>query len=138
MDVASVKANKIDRMKGEPAVLAALASGASYRAAAATGGIAYQTVGTRMRDPEYRREVQRIRSGMIEQASGRLAESTLAAADTLVELLDAASESIRLSAAKALLDSAHRYRELTELAERLAAIEDHVEQQNGNQIRKVA
>lgn len=67
---------------------------------------------------------------MLGHASRRLAREMGKAMDVLVEIMrdEEASDSSRVSAARAVLDSGLRLAELVTLAERVAAIEDRMEE----------
>lgn len=123
----SVNVHEFGKMKGEPAAMLALAGGASYADAARAAGITVRTVARRMDDDRYRRCVTAARSEMIERASGQLAEGTTKAVQTLSRLLEGESEQVRLGAARAILDLAGRYRELVEISERVARLEELLE-----------
>jgi hypothetical protein len=60
---------------------------------------------------------------MIGRALGKMADGMAEAAGTLRELLTAESESVRLGAARSLLELGVKLRESVELEERLAALE---------------
>jgi DNA-binding transcriptional regulator LsrR (DeoR family) len=62
---------------------------------------------------------------MFEQAAGELAAGAVQASRRLQELL-ASGDNIALGAAKAILDSALRLRQSTELETRLTALEGHL------------
>lgn len=126
-----------DDLKGEPSLSIALAAGRSYDKAAAEVGIGRRTVVRRMSDPDYRRRISEIRSGMLENASGQLANAATEAVTVLrVMLRTAESEHVRLGCARAILEQASRYREITELEQRLAALEAAVTEQSG-ELRRV-
>ena len=101
-----------------------LAAGKTQQNAAEAAGVSESTVIRRMADPEFRRRVQAVRDDMLKQALGRITSSLAEAADTLRVLLTAESESIRLGAARALIDSAVKLREAASFEERLAALEE--------------
>jgi HEAT repeat protein len=60
---------------------------------------------------------------MIGQALGRMAAGMTEAADVLRALLKAEAETVRLGAARSLLDLGVKLREVVEFEERLAALE---------------
>jgi hypothetical protein len=101
----------------------ALAEGDSVQAAADKVGIGRTTAYRRLADPAFKQRIQTMRGEMIGQALGRMANSMTAAADVLRDLLKAESESIRLAAARTMLDLGTKLREAVELEERLAALE---------------
>ncbi len=104
----------------------ALAAGQTLRLAAEASGVAERTAARRWADPAFRRRVNELRSEMVQQSLGRLANGMTAAADKLRELLDAESESVRLGAARALLELGVKLRESVELEQRLADLEQHL------------
>lgn len=123
----SANVNEFTDLKGEPAAITALAAGKSYRDAAHAAGVTVRTIARRMDGDRYRSCVTAARADMIERASGQLAEGTAKAVETLSGLLGARSEQVRLGAARAILDLAGRYRELVEISERVARLEEILE-----------
>jgi hypothetical protein len=101
----------------------ALAEGETVQAAAVKAGIGRTTAYRRLADPAFKQRIQTMRGDMIEQALGRMANSMSEAADVLRDLLKAESESVRLSAARTLLDLGAKLREAVELEERLSSLE---------------
>lgn len=74
--------------------------------------------------PAFSRRVQQLRSEMTGRALGKLADNMASAADTLGYLArKAKSETIRLGASRAILELGVKFRESTELAERITALE---------------
>ena len=108
-------------------LVAALAAGASVPAAARAGGVSEATVYRRLREPAFRRQVDEARAEMLGRALARLSATCSRAATTLADLLAAESESVRLGAARSILDVALRWREQDELARRLDNIESWIE-----------
>jgi HEAT repeat protein len=105
-------------------VLAAgLASGQTVRAAAATANVSERTAARRWAQPAFRRRVAELQHDMVGRCLGRMAEGMPAAADTLRQLLTAKSESVRLGAARAMLELGIRVQDTVELSERIAALE---------------
>jgi hypothetical protein len=76
-----------------------------------------------MADPAFRRRVAELRADMVQRSLGRMADGMSDAADKLRDLLAAESESVRLGAARALLELGVKLRESVELEERLANLE---------------
>jgi hypothetical protein len=108
---------------GDDALAAAVAAGTSIKEAARAAGVSERTAYRRQQDPEFRRRVAEIRSSFLSDAVGRLAEASTEAVSTLKALLNASSDSVRLSAARAILEFGPKLREHTELAERISALE---------------
>jgi HEAT repeat protein len=99
-----------------------LAAGRTLRAAAGVG-IAERTAARRWADPAFRRHVGELRGDMVARSLGRLADHMSDAADVLHRLLAAESESVRLGAARSLLELGVKLRESVELEERLQVLE---------------
>jgi hypothetical protein len=76
-----------------------------------------------MADPDFRQRVDELRTEMVGRALGRLADGMTDAADTLRALLRAEGESVRLGAARALLELGAKLRESVELASKLEELE---------------
>src|SRR5437867_3384391 len=121
--------NKNTRFRrGDERLIVALASGASIRKAAKVCRVSQATVARRLRDPDFRREMNDVRARMVNTAIGRLAASMVAATATLRKLLKATSETVALGAARAIVEMHCRLKESAELEQRIAALE---EQQSG-------
>lgn len=133
----SANVHETGKLKGEPAAIIALAAGASYADAAQAAGVAVRTIGRRMEGNDYRRCVTAARAGMIERASGKLADATGAAVETLVLLLLSTNAQTRLGAARSILEQAGRYRELVEISERLSRLEELLDSTEPNKIRRI-
>ena len=112
---------------GEDQLITALASGTTVREAAKLAGVTERTVYRRLEDAEFRSHVQEARTVMFEQALGAVASAGVSAAQTLRDLLRASSESVRLGAARSVLELGSRLRENIELEERLSALEQLLE-----------
>lgn len=113
------------RRKGDGALLAELAAGADVRTAAKRARVSESTAHRRLNDPAFRRELAAARAAMVDAATGGLAAAATAAVQTLRLLLDAEGESVRLGAARSIIEMGAKLREVSELAERIAALEEH-------------
>jgi hypothetical protein len=111
------------RRKGDAVLLLALAGGQTVRDAARAAGIGERTASRRLVDPDFRQRVGELRADMVQQALGKMADGMAEAADTLRQLLHAKSESVRLGAARSLLELGVKLRESVELETRIAALE---------------
>ena len=108
----------------DPALIAALAAGATERAAAAQAGMSERTARRRMADPAFRARVHRAQTDLLGQAVATLTGAAVTAASTLLGLLDpSAPPSVRLGAARAVLEFTGRLREEHLIEERLSAVE---------------
>jgi hypothetical protein len=111
------------RRNADEALALALAGGQTLRAAAEAAKIAERTATRRMADPAFRQRVTELRGDMVQRSLGRMAEGMSEAADVLRQLLAARSESVRLGAARSLLELGVKLRESVELEERMRALE---------------
>jgi len=114
------------RRNADEALAAALASGQTLRAASGAAGVSERTATRRWADPQFRQCVSELRGELVGRALGRLADGMADAADVLRQLLNAKSESVRLSAARALLELGVKLRESVELEQRLQTLEDQL------------
>ena len=105
-------------------LLLPLACGATAEQAARQAGVSVRTVYRRLKNPEFLRQVQAARADMVQRASGTLTAAGGEAVKTMVELLRApAPFSVRLGAARGILEMGLRIRDDVEQEQRLAALE---------------
>lgn len=109
----------------ERAVLACLEHGATDAAAAASG-VHPSTLWRWRQQPAFREALAAARREAFSQATTRLAAASVDAAETLHRICidPEAPASIRVWAARCILERSAAAIELTDLAERLAALED--------------
>jgi len=112
------------REKGDDALLLALAAGATVREAARQARVCERTAARRLADPDFRRRLAEARADMVQRALGKLSDASTAAADALRALLKAKKETVRLSAARAILELGNRLRDPVEMEARLAVLEE--------------
>ena len=91
--------------------------------AAGQVGVSESTVYRRLGEPAFRQEVTNARAAMVERASARLTALGEHAVVVLGHLLTDPRPTIRLAAAKHVLDLGARWREVLELEERVAGLE---------------
>ena len=120
-----------DRKHADSALIAALAGGSTVEDAATTAGVGVATVYRRLKEPEFRRQVDDARAEMIAAAVAKLGAASTKAVAKLEGRLAAEAEAVQLGAAKAILDAALRWREHEDLAERVAALEGQLTQEGG-------
>jgi transposase-like protein len=111
------------RRNADDALALALARGATLRDAAAEVGVGERTATRRWADLAFRGRVAEYRQDMVARCLGRMADGMSDAADTLRKLLTAESESVRLGAARALLEVGVKVRDSAEVGERIAELE---------------
>ena len=116
------------RKNADAALIAALATGATVRDAASDVGVGERTVYRRLDDPAFRRQVDDARAALIATAVARLGAASTKAVATLEGLLTADSEAVQLGAARAILDAALKWREHQDLTERVAVLEEQLQE----------
>jgi len=105
-------------------LLMALACGATVEAAAQAAGLSKRTVYRRLKDPAFRQRLQDLRAEMVQRTAGTLTAAGGEAVKTLLALLkEAIPPTVRLGAARAVLEIGMKVRETAELEQRLAAVE---------------
>jgi hypothetical protein len=101
-----------------------IASGATVQNAARRAGISRTTAWRRLNDPEVVQRIGRARDEVLAQTVNRSAANAFEAFDVLRELLHDQRASIRLGAAKVLVEVALKYRVTLDTEARLAALEE--------------
>lgn len=114
------------RRKGDAALLVALAAGQTVRDAASLARVGERTAARRVADPEFRRQVIELRADMVQRALGKLADAATEAVDTLRGLLAGQSGSVKLGAARSILELGCKLKEAVELELRIAALEQRL------------
>ena len=116
-----------------------LAAGSSYDEAAKVAGVSVRTVARKMASAEFRGEVARVRTAMIDAAAGKLTAAMANAVDTLTALLAPETpSSVRRSAAEAILSHPTRLQEHLDFEARLAAVEARLDAQEEHDARRVS
>src|SRR5262245_3905144 len=95
----------------DSALIAALAAGDTAAEAARKAGVSERTVRRRLDDPGFKRALEAAKAEALARAVAKLSDRAVAAVDTLAALLDAESESVRLGAARSVLELGSRLRE---------------------------
>ncbi len=104
-------------------LIEALAAGENITRAATLAGVSTRTVTRRLADEKFRDAVDLERGRIVERASGRLANSMVAAIATLRKLLRSTKEPVQLQAARSLLEFAVRLRSAVETDTRIDELE---------------
>ena len=112
------------RKKAETGLIVSLACGTSVETAAQKAGLSVRTVYRRLADPEFRAQVNEARAEMLRRAAAMLTAAGMTAIKTFTTLQESArSESVRLGAARSIIELGCKLREMVELTERLAQME---------------
>ena len=119
------------RQSADESLAVALAAGQTLRDAAASAGIAERTAARRWADADFRRKVSDLRGGMVSRCLGKMADGMADAAGTLRTLLTSESDSVRLGAARSLLELGVKLRESVALEERITEIENRLVGKDG-------
>lgn len=100
-----------------------IASGKSIRDAAEAAGVSERTAHRRVKEKKFAARVKALRGAMVDRAAGRLADSLAEATDVLRALLSSESETVQLRAADLLLSHSVKLAEVSDLEQRLEALE---------------
>jgi hypothetical protein len=83
-----------------------------------------RTVYRRLGEPGFRSQVAEVRAEMLRRAEGMFTAAAIGSIKTFTTLRDSAvSESVRLGAARSIIELGCKVRESVELVERMAAVE---------------
>ena len=113
-------------------LIAELAIGTTKRDAATKARISERTVYRRCDDPAFIRQVEAARSEIVDGTLGKLARISGAAAITLGQLLGSESDTVRLGAARAILQLLLQVRESTTLASEIEELRRVIEANEGD------
>jgi hypothetical protein len=112
------------RRKANQVLLAALACGATVEVAANKAGVSPATVYRRLKERPFQKELQQLRSEMMQRMADMLAAAGGEAVKSLLALLkDAGPAGVRLGAARSIIELAVKLREVAELEPRVRALE---------------
>ena len=116
----------------------ALACGATVEAAAHKAGVSPATVYRRLKEPAFVQRLRELRADMVQRAAAMLTAAAGEAVKTLLALQkDAVPPATRLGAARAILELGTRLREVAELEQRLADLEERLGQADPPRLRAV-
>jgi hypothetical protein len=108
-------------------ILLALACGATPEVAARQAQVSERTVHRRLADPKFCKQLEQLRSDILQRTSSSLTAAGSESVRTLLELQKATvPHATRLGAAKAVLEIGMKLREMTELKDRIAALEQRL------------
>jgi hypothetical protein len=125
MEIAQMSENNLSN--NEMKLLLPLACGTTAEQAARQAGVNVRTVFRRLKNPEFRRQIQAMRADMVQRTSGTLTAAGGEAVKTMVELMRSPTPSaVRLAAARAIVELGMKVRETAELEQRLAELEERM------------
>lgn len=108
-------------------MIAALITGATIKEAAKAANVSERTAYRRLEDHAFKAQLATARDRLIGETVGRLVAATSSAVDTLQELLADERSTVRLGAARSIIEQALRMREASELAERVTRLEHELQ-----------
>jgi hypothetical protein len=112
------------RKNADDQLLQLLACGATVEQAAQQAGVSARTAHRRLKDPSFQQRLQAARSDMVQRTSGMLTAAAMEAVKTLLTLQHAEiPAAVRLGAARAVLELGLKLREVSNLTERIEALE---------------
>src|SRR5262245_18970597 len=118
------------RRNADEVLLSALACGATIATAADKAGISERTAYRRLQEPAFQQRLREVRAEIVQRTAGALTAASLAAVHTLIDLQSQETPSAtRLGAARAIIELSTKLRESVELTERIAALEQHQQEQ---------
>ncbi len=110
------------------AFLIALACGSTVEAAAAKASLSVRTAYRRLDDPAFRQKLQEFRGQMVERSGAMLSAAGMEAAKTLLSLMERSiPPATRLGAARAVIELGMKLRDLLEVEQRLATLEQVIQ-----------
>jgi hypothetical protein len=120
------------RKTSDERLLLALACGATQAKAAQEAGVTERTVRRRLAEPAFRKRLFQVRGEILERASGALTAAALKAVQTLLALQETNQPgTVRLGAARAILEMCLRVREVAEIEVQIAELQAQVDALKG-------
>jgi hypothetical protein len=117
------------RDQGDQALILALLQGKSLSEAARASGLSERTVSRRLGNPDFQGQLNEARRRVLARAVNLLVDGALAASTQLRLLATTATqESIRLAAARSVLEYAFKGIEFADLVQEIAELREQVQQ----------
>ena len=127
------------RSGADEVLVSLLAGGTTRQAAAAKAGVGERTVYRRLEDPDFRSRIEQSRADMLARTSAMLTAAGVTATETLLALLAAESDVVKLGAATRILELGGKFRTEEQIEARLAALEAQLQERpEGEQPRRGA
>jgi hypothetical protein len=112
----------------DAALIAHLAAGVSPAGAAKIAGVSEATAYRRLADPAFRQRVEKARSDFWDRALGVMSKGAAESAIVLRKMLRSDDGRLKLQAAKILLETGMKVREVVELARQMEELRTEMEQ----------
>ena len=106
--------------------IAFMVTAPTYTEGVQRAGINRTTLYEWLKDPTFKAELDRQREEIAQEAFGMLRQALTQAAETLVSLLSGQDNRLKRLAANDIIHDVLRHKELAELEDRVAAIEDRL------------
>jgi hypothetical protein len=114
-------------------LLTALACGATVEVAAQKAGVSVSTVHRRLKHPGFKQNLRHAQGEMVHRTAGTLTAAATEAVRALLDLLKTGTPTVRLGAARTILEVGAKLRESADLEERVAEIEQRLDQKSSSQ-----
>ena len=119
------------KRNSDHALMIALACGATVEAAARQLGISERAAYRRMEKPDFKRELNQLRSEVVQRAAAMLTAAMMESVKTLLELQKPnVAPSTRLGAARSIIELGVKLREVVDLEQRILALEEQLQRSN--------
>jgi len=113
------------------ALISALLTCPTIKKASEEVGLSEQSVYSRLRKPEFRKQLQNARDTQFQVISSKLEDANFKALDTLISILDdcEVSAGIKVRASQTLLDLSLKNREQVDIIARIQNLEEMLKEQ---------
>jgi predicted transcriptional regulator len=122
--------------KNDDLILQALVTGMTIRESAEIVGVNEKTVRRRLQDPDFAGRLAGHRLEITRAVLDRMVDASVDAVDTLKKLLSAKGETVRLGAARAIIELGAKLQENGQQAERLAELEKVLKEIQANEAER--
>ena len=112
-----------DRKNANSQLLAALATGSTVREASELTGVSQRTISRRLKDSKFKAALDQRKDQILTAAVAKLSNASTMAVDTLRELMTCDTNSVRLGAARSILELSVSMRTAMDFADRIAVLE---------------
>jgi hypothetical protein len=128
---------KEGKRSADPKLLLVLACGATVEVAARQVGVSESTVRRRLKEPEFQSKLHKLRADMHVRIADQLTAASTEGVRTMVQLMKETNPgSVRLGAARSVVELSTKVRETADLAIRLAELEQRLAEQEEGKKRR--